>query len=709
MRYKAFLLGLSSVITQVLMLRELLASYGGSELYIGTALFGWMMAIALGAYIGGRRNPAFSATVLFITTAIMVPLILLAIRFSPFIFNGIVGETIPFTRVAPLSVALMLLPGLMFGCLFTVINREGYRPSEAIIHTYLYEGFGAFIGGLLIILAVGPLFSNLSFALIISLLIIIAQFPLHNNSVKIVSVAFFIAAATVLALMTETMETYIDSHKYSGYDILASFDTHYGRQSILHKDDAVILVTDNAVETILPDHEAAEYDLVPPLLYRPHSTDLLYIGRAEFGAAQFSHEFPDLTIHALDPRHSLDKRLKNLIPMETAFPRITADPVSFMHNATQAGRYDVIVLKAPDPTTFAAAALFGSEFFLSARNVLKPGGILYIPTSYDTDRYILPEKQNVLSMIHAGLKASFKHVAVWPGHTTLFFASDDSVLNIAPSKIIIRLDSLSYCPTYIDSYFLENRFDEFKISRLEEALTPGPEPHSVERPILPIYQAIFKSRAHGFDDRLVPLLINNPYPAIVAGIIILGIFIVTILNRRRGRIYGLFLYFMAGFVSLLLELVVFYIYQAHCGSLYSHMGVLIGVFMLGLAAGTYYADRIDSRNIELPALLMLLTAAVIYMTTWHKIDYRIFLVYNALFIGTAALATGTIFVGATRRFYFGRSGANRGAGYALEILGSGLAALTALNLLLPLLGLGWLLGTVLILIVISLAGAIFSQ
>ena len=56
MNRKAFLLGLLSIGGQTLLLKELVSSLNGDELFIGTALFGWLISIAIGAYLGGRRT-----------------------------------------------------------------------------------------------------------------------------------------------------------------------------------------------------------------------------------------------------------------------------------------------------------------------------------------------------------------------------------------------------------------------------------------------------------------------------------------------------------------------------------------------------------------------------------------------------------------------------------------------------------------------------
>ena len=139
------------------------------------------------------------------------------------------------------------------------------------------------------------------------------------------------------------------------------------------------------------------------------------------------------------------------------------------------------------------------------------------------------------------------------------------------------------------------------------------------------------------------------------------------------------------------------------------MGVLIGSFMLGLAVGTLYSQRIPTEGVAVPALLMLLTATVLFLTTHHRIADQALIFYHALFLFSTAVATGTLFVAATRRYYFGKASANRGLGYAIELVGSSVGALFAITILLPILGLPWLLGAIVIFLVITLVGVLISS
>ena len=87
----------------------------------------------------------------------------------------------------------------------------------------------------------------------------------------------------------------------------------------------------------------------------------------------------------------------------------------------------------------------------------------------------------------------------------------------------------------------------------------------------------------------------------------------------------------------------------------------------------------------------LAAAAVLFGFTWQSIDYRLALIYHALFLLVVALATGSLFVAATRRYYVTGASENRGFGYAAELVGSAVGALLTTTVLLPVIGVNWLL------------------
>ncbi len=711
MRRRGLVLGLLSVGGQVLLLRELVGSLNGDELFIGTALFGWLIAVACGAFIGGRTTRP-STQRLFIIGALAVPVMIAVVRLSPLAFTRVPGEIIPFVKAALLSIIAMAPVGIISGWLFSAIVREGEQGSEAIIIVYLFEGIGAFIAGVVITIFSGGLLSTLTSASIIGLIVVVpALWPSRRTGNTITVIAG--AAAVLLCLvLVPRCDRWLDTAKYAPYQMLDSFDTPYGRQALIGRDSSAVLLTDNSIEAVHPEQETAEYQLLPPLLYHSEAKRVLFIGRAEFGVGQLADSFPGISFTALDRRAGLQKHLTGILPSIPAITRIDDDPVRFLSRTDQPTQYDLIILNAGEPDNYQTSRLYSEDFLNTVRLRLKDDGILYIPTRYDTDRYLGPEKTQVLTIISHTLGRVFPNIEVWPGSTTLFFASPSRSFNLPVDSLVARSSRLPVAPAYVNGDYLPDRMEPMKRERLKSALAESAKINKLGKPILPHYQALYRSLADSFDRTILGLLLSHPRWLVIVPIAVLLLLAWTIHDRRGLSRFPLFLFFVAGLVSMTSELISFYLFQSAAGSLYSEIAVLIGAFMLGLAVGTYYAQSVGRRPVEYMALALMAATLLLFIAAYRMPPQGVLIVFHSLFLFTIALATGTLFVGATNRLYprsvYPDDNVNRGAGYGWELVGSGVGALVTTTLFLPTIGLAWLLWSLVILVVLSLAGAVAS-
>jgi len=712
MNRKAFLLGLYATGSQVLLLRELVSSLNGDELFIGTAFFGWLMAVAAGAYFGGKPRLMVGSGALFLCGVVLLPVALAATRLSPFLVSDVIGEIIPFSTAAVISIVVMLPVGIVSGWLFPCITREGRTPSASIVQVYLFEGIGAFVGGVMILTLVGGLISSLQMAVVLGIIVLAGyRFSYSNLSTATGVLAALVVVALLIAARYAVphLDAYIDSAKYRSYTVEESFDTHYGHQTILSRDSTIVLLTDNTIEAVCPDLQAAENLLIPPLAYNPAAKEVLFIGRTEFGVAQLAEKLQSLSITALDPRHMLSDVLDNVLPLVGPAERIEDDPIAYCLSGYASRRYDIIVLNPDGLDNYKNSRLITGRFLTTVKSLLKDEGLVFLPTRYDTDRYITQEEKELLSMISNVFAGSFRHVQLWPGNTTLLFASDASLFDIPYDSIISRLASLEYAPRYISEDYLYDRLDAFKIERLQAAVSGSEKVNSMNRPLLAHYQAIYRAKAHEFDKAFISLILGRPVLSVTIPLLIVLFFAWSIISGKRENRFGLFLYFTAGLVSLSLELISFYVYQSSAGSLYSEMAVLIGAFMLGLALGVYYAMKKGQAGTGHTALVILLVLILLFLTTYNRVQPALLLFYHLFFLFAAAAATGGLFVAATNRYYPQGSEQNRGAGYACELVGSSVGALFTTTILLPVVGLHWLLISQAMLIAVALIGSFLTR
>jgi len=708
MNRHAFLLGFFATGAQVLLLRELVATFQGSELFIGTAMFGWLLWVAVGAWLGGRRRVNARPVALFRLGVLILPLTVVAARLSPLLLSRVIGEAVPFTIAALLSIIAVLPAGLISGGLFPAICRPSSECEKSIVTVYLWEGLGAFAGGLLVAVLVGTVMSTLGAGLVTGAVVCVGtaiKTPLRRSRVELTIAAIFV----LLLVFTDkgsALDVRIDRLRFAGYEVTASFDTPYTNQAILSREGSTILVTNNAVEAVSPDRESAENLLLPPLLYRPDATSVVLFGRSEFGVAQLRDSLPGLSLTAVDSRTALSKRLPLANSQGTPVRRVPSDPVRFAEEQPETERFDIAVISVSHLDNYRQSRLLTAGFFRALKHRLAENGLVYILCPYDTDRYITVEARQVLSVINSALTRSFGHVAAWPGATTAFFASDSIRFDIPYDSLAARIVRLPLAPQYVNDYYLSDRLSDLKVRRLADELANADSlRNTLARPLLATLQAGYRAQMNKLDRFLVGAALGQAWWwwfLVPAFILALGAG--TMLGKRGGSRFGLFLYFVAGLVSLSLELLSFYVYQSMAGSLYAEMAVLIGCFMLGLSLGTWAASRVQRPGLENVALAVLFLAAAVFLASFWWVNASLALVYYSAFLLVTALATGTLFVAATRRYYVDPARRNRGAGYAVELFGSALGALVVATFLLPMIGLYWLLGAIMALIAATFLG-----
>ena len=691
MNRDGFLLGLLATSGQILLLREVVTAFGGSELLIGTALFGWLVWVAFGAWMGGRGPARVQTAILFTLGGWLLPISLVGVRLVSTLITNVPGEIVPMHLAMLISILAVAPVALVSGWLFPAVARRSQRAADAITTVYLFEGLGAFAAGVMVAIIVGRIVGNIGMSLIVGI-VVAAVTAFSSGQYRLLSVLSGSAMAAVLigTGAGTVIDRLCDQSRYPGYTVEQSFDTPYGHQTVLSRDSSLVLVTDNAVEATYPNLQVDENLLVPALAYNPMAHSVLYFGRAEFGLDELAARFPGVRLTAVDPRRGLSGRLDSVRPSEKATVRESDDPLAFLSKALPQS-YDIVILGTGRMDSYRASRMVTPQTLDLVRRCLKDSGILVLSKTHDTDRYVSAESAELLAMITRTLQRSFSYVALWPGNATLILASEKMPLDLSLDTILARIERMPYKPEYVNDLYLGERLDPMKRERLAGVLSIRSGTNDVLRPILASREAWSRARMSRTDMLLADLFFGRPIWLAIFPALILLFFWWTLSPGTRTRRVGMFMYFVAGFVSLSLELISFYLYQSTAGSLFTDMAVLIGTFMLGLSLGTWLGSRTIGPGLGWLSLAMLFVTVIILGITWQTIDVRLALIYHSLFLLAVAMATGALFVAATRCYYTGFPQRSRGSGYAVELAGSALGALLTASVLLPVIGIGSLL------------------
>lgn len=572
-------LGVSHIVTQIVLMREFLSAFSGNELVLGMVLGNWVLTMAAGAWLGRHSGAIKRKLDLLMASQ-------LAMAFLPFLSITLVrglrtwlfmpGQALDPTQVF-LSSLLILAPyTLTAGFLLTLACSVFTTGSgeERIGRVYFLDNIGDILGGLLFsFLLVFFLNSFQAAAVVMAInivpVILLSRFMDRRLAPWLLS-GLLLISLTGLALYDLDLAS--SRLAYPGQDILLLEDTPYGRLAVtesggqlnLFENGLILFSTENTMESEETVHFAMAQHPDPERV-------LLVSGGASGTALEALKHGAGVDYVELDPE---------IIGIGRAYtgnldaPGINAlamDGRLFVRQAALEGRlYDVAIIDLPDPSTAQLNRFYTTEFFQELRGVLAPGGVVSLGLT-SSENYMGPQTAALNSMMYSTLKESFRNVLVIPGDENIFLASDSGL----SYNITGPLEERGIDTAYVNEGYLSARLTPDRTGYLNGVLEAGSG--RVNRDFLPLayyYHMLFWLSRFGTD--LLPLLL------------VLAAFTAVVLFRTRPAPLAIM---STGFAASGLELVLLIGFQVLYGYVYSSVGIVITAFMLGLAVGAYYMNR----------------------------------------------------------------------------------------------------------------------
>jgi spermidine synthase len=280
----------------------------------------------------------------------------------------------------------------------------------------------------------------------------------------------------------------------------------------------------------------------------------------------------------------------------------------------------------------------------------------------------------MLSSTCLSVKQSFHNVLMIPGSRIFFLASDGPL----SADVASRIEQKGVQTRLVNRHYLDGMLTPDRMADLANATA---QPAAVNRDFSPVlYYYHLRHWMSQFDVRF--------------GVIEVGLFLALgfYLVRLRGSAFVLF---ASGFAASTLEVVLLLAFQVLCGSVYHQVGVIVTVFMAGLALGAWIANRPSDfglRSLSVLAFLIAAYAAVLplLLPLLNRMGGSIAslaMVKAIIALLTLALA---VLVGMqfplANRLEFDGTAAGAARLYAADFVGASLGALLACTLLIPLIG-----------------------
>jgi spermidine synthase len=591
-----FLTGFVSLIGQIVLLRELNVAFFGVELIYLIALGVWLLLTALGTIaVPGRYSPSPDRTAtLLLLFALFLSLCVAFLRASRLALGGIPGAYLPFSRqMAALLISLAPV-GLLSGLLFRTAAVLYAGKGRTLAGAYGIESAGALVGGLLATLCLRWGIQNFPLAIACGLIAATAALFLFRKGGVLRRRGIAAGLATLMAIFlwqAEPLDRRMTAWSHPG--LLDTQDSPYGRITVTTHSGQVSVFTDDALAF---ETEGTEAELFAHLSALQHAKPqrILVLGGGLDGTVRelLRHRPAQIDMIELDRvlvemvRSRLPDAIRNSLS-DPAVRLLTADPRRFLKERGAA--YDLILIGMPEPSSGQANRFYTQEFFRECAARLTPAGVigLRLPTA---ENFWTPHLIHRTASIHLALASVFPEVLVLPGTTTVITASriplprSADILNerLRTRAIQTRLVS----PPYIRYLFTnDRRFD------LEKRLKKTAVPMNTDiRPVCYPYAVMI------WLSRFIPKLALTDLPGFgeeangpgyIWWLIGLCLPLLFLASRLRPAWRRTLLVTVAGFLGIVFEAVLILVYQAREGVLYQDIGLLLMMFMAGLAIGAW--------------------------------------------------------------------------------------------------------------------------
>jgi spermidine synthase len=712
------LIGFAATVGQILVLRELLTVFSGSELAVAVILAAWLFWTALGGLLGGKISQyRFATQSLFGHLQSCGGLILTAtiffIRIARLLFHVGAGELVTLGQMIAISFLTLAPFCLLSGSLFSLACSllAGLIPhwtrSPGLV--YFLEGLGAGIGGLLFSLLLIHHFNAIQITAAISLFLCISGFVLTLQSSRrpwLHYPVFIISFLTLLAVQQQStnLDRISRQWQWVGFHLVASEETIFGHIAVVEKENQLSFFETGLWNFAVPDRLSAEEAVHYAILQHPEPKSILLIGGGvseSLGQLLQHPSVRQVDYVELDP--SLIELGKSYLPVQVTAalesPRVVVHNEDGRRYLAQTSKlYDAILVNLPEPHTAQINRFYTIEFFRLAASRMRAGGVFFF-TASASETALGPTRAKYLKLLHRTALSVFAEVVIFPGQTARYFCSNSlGSLTSRPETLVERIQQ-----RHLQLLYVQDHFMLWDLSPLRQETFMAMVDQATEVGV----NSDLNLKAYAYN---LLMLSSHYYQAIgtifgflskraiwITTLLLLAAVILLSIRQRFSSqvtqsptirvLYGVATF---GLTGISLEILIVFAFQVFFGYLYYKIGLLLALFMVGLAGGSfifsYYPENRASKlktliifQIILACFCLALALVIIYFRSRPTLGYDNFF-YKEAFSFLSLLAGfigGTHFPLANRLLLKGQTQVGPVAGliYGVDLLGSFLGCL----------------------------------
>ena len=578
MKNKKFLisllaLGISSVPTQMIIIRETMATFSGNELVIGIIMGIWLIFTAIGSALGISMSKFFKTEHLLCIGHIIIALIpfgqLVALRAFPLFW--VQGQLLSLSPVI-LGSCIILLPYCLTAGAMIPIAGCLLNDDQTTSCVYITDICGDILGGVLFSLIFVYFFSHwTTFVCLATLNLIAACIMISIKSIPFM--LSIISSIVIVIILVLPLDKRSLSLRFPAQELIMNKNTPFAQISIT-KSNGQLNVLQDAIPLFSNNDNRVEAMAHIPMSQVKKGANVLLIAGGVFGSLKhiIEHEPKRIDYVELDPSivaldAKIDQVLDNpIIHTHIGDGRLFIKRVLFKNRR----KYEVIILDLPDPENIQLNRFYTIEFFKEVKGILSDNGVLFF-TLTGADNYLEEHALALNRSVYGALNSVFFNIVVLPGETNYYIASNQSI----SLDIKDVLDARGILTKWLVDYQLPVILDPSRISHIKDLLDL--KGSSVNTDLSP---AAFR--------HLLNLWIKkSDSPNNLQYIIIFIILIFSILCIRENSLQ--FITFSSGYTGIGIELSLLIIFQIIFGYAYLWISIYVTLFLIGSLIGAISA------------------------------------------------------------------------------------------------------------------------
>ncbi len=716
------IIGASGLIAQVIVARELLVSFYGNELTLGIILANWMLLEAAGVYFLGRASERIrnKSALLVALQLVFVCGFYAAVYFSrtfkyfsgAFFGQGMgLGSIYFYSFLAMFPVAFS--HGALFGLACAIFPKDSQKPYLGIGKVYSWETLGSILGGVLLTYILIPFFNSFRLAQLIGLLNLFIAFiyirPLKSPRVRYgLGGILFFCLILFIFFSPDRLQGKSLSLQYKKDEVVDYRNSIYANIVVTRYSSQETLFYNGIPSITVPDPDLSSIEAFGhlPLLFCSVPRKVLLIGSGLGGLIGeiLKHPVSKLDYLEIDPQ--ILEALKTVNPGHIArevsdrrLKIVNRDSRNFLRDTRE--KYDLILLGSTGPSDLVSNRLFSEEFFALAKSHLEKEGVIAFRLNGSLT-YLSRQLLDLNFSIINSLKSSFANYRVIPGDLNLILGSDSSEIERGADEIsrrirLLGLQTKTLVPSYLRLLLDKQRLEWFNNASLEATSKKNRDftPVALFQSLL-----IWNRQFSPFTEKFFFSL--SRFDLLKSGLAVAVIFCLFLFaagskkNKRSNNLSLAYCLAATGFWGMLVNLALVFAFQVYFGYIYKALGLLIAVFMSGIALSSGMAVRMPGPKQGLKYLLvieaaMAIASVIVSQALSRGIAYSfgglalfIFLFFTCgCFLGWEFVLCAKLY-----RQESAAPGKTAGILYSADLLGGCLAGFIGGVWLLPVLGIG---------------------